>query len=491
MEKKLRSSDFEKMKHNYLFYAFSAVFLTILMLFISQGTSPVYPHNFSYDSAFFRFIGKEILKGKVPYSDIWDHKGPVLYYLQALGALGGTTNKGTNILFLMQLISVFVSAYFMFRIYVIFAEGSRSLPKFTLFLVCVSAIFSITIESGNLSEEWCLPLTCGSFFLLAEYNVRSRTDPKHPPLFAFLHGVNIALMVMIRANNAIPVCAGLFAAGIYLIMKRQYKNIAVNVLSGLSGILIIILPVFGWFYYRKALGEMIYAVFQFNFEYTGSRTYITFRGKEFITRYLPAAAAITIFLLYFIRKRAFDLSDGITAAILAGGIWMITNNNVYLHYFTTFLPVLFLVLNRCSARIAKAEILILLCCISWFGWLNIQRAPDLLSLHRQQQMFKAAEKIPPEERNSVIAVNMPPEIYLNYDLEPVSRFCAYQHIHLNYSPGFKAEFLETLRETPPLWILAFCSGETNIPEVQELINSRYQYRFDESDICYYHLLEMN
>ncbi len=491
MDKKLRSFISKKYIHNILFYTFSLFFLMILMLFISQGTSPIYPHNFSYDSAFFRFIGKEILRGKVPYADVWDHKGPVLYFLQALGALGGTTNKGTNILFLMQLISVCVSTFFMFRIYGIFEEGSRSLTKFTLFLACVSAVFSITIESGNLSEEWCLPFTCCSFFLLSKYAVRSKSDPKHPPLFAFLHGMNVALMVMIRANNAIPVCAGVFVTGIYLIVKKQYKNIAENILAGLSGMLIVILPVFVWFYSRGAFSEMIYAVFQFNFDYTGTRTFVMFRGTDFIIRYLPAAAAVIIFLLYLFRKKSYDLSDGITAAVLISGTWMIISSNAYLHYFTTYLPVLFFVLNRCSVRITKAEILILLCVILWFGWLNIQRAQDLLSLHRQQPMFTAAEKIPAEERDSVIAVNMPPEIYLNYDLEPVSRFCAYQHIHLNYSPRFKAEFLDTLRETPPLWILAFCSGETNIPEVQDLIDTRYQYRFDQSDVCYYHLIDMN
>ena len=77
------------------------------------------------------------------------------------------------------------------------------------------------------------------------------------------------------------------------------------------------------------------------------------------------------------------------------------------------------------------------------------------------------------------------EIYLNYGLTPVSRFCAYQHVHFAIDPDMKVEFLDTLSEKKPQWILAFCSGETKIPEVQSLIEIQYQYKFDQSDFYSY------
>ena len=468
-------------------YIFVFIILLLLLLVSSLGTSPVYPHNFSYDSAFFRFIGKEILTNKIPYKDIWDHKGPILYYLQALGAICGTTNKGMNILFLMQVVSAFLSTHFMYKVFCLFENKNKSNIKFIFYLVCICAVFSITIESGNLSEEWCLPITCCNFYLFAAFAMDSKTDCKHPRKFAFLHGICIGLTSMIRANNALPVFAGILIIGIFLLVKKEYKNILENILFGLLGISCIYFPVFLWFYFHGALEDMVYAVFQFNIEYSKTRTFILFTGEPMITRYLPIFVSANIYILFLLKKRSFLFIDGITTAVLLTGIWMTISTNIYLHYFTTFLPVLFFIMIRCSRKFGKAEASLLICLLLWFGWKNIQRVPDLLSLHRQQQMFTAAEKIPYEERSSVIAINMPPEIYLNYDLEPVSRFCAYQHIHLNYSPEFKTEFIDTLQHNPPLWILAFCSGETNIPEVQKIIDSNYTYRFDQSDICYYHL----
>jgi hypothetical protein len=179
----------------------------------------------------------------------------------------------------------------------------------------------------------------------------------------------------------------------------------------------------------------------------------------------------------------------IISAVLAVSIWMLTESNAYLHYFTVFLPVLFLILIHCSERMRGFELLIMLILCGWYGWQNIQRIPDLISMHRQPPMFTAAMQIPEEERTSVIAVNMPPEIYLNYGLEPVSRFCNNQHVHFSIDPSLKEEFLTTLKEKKPLWILAFCDGETKIPEVQELIDHSYQHHFDQSDICYYRLKE--
>lgn len=467
------------------FYLSLLILLTGVMLVCSVGTSPLYPHNFSYDSALFRFFGKEILKGKTPYLDIWDHKGPVLYFIQAVGALGGCTNKGTNVLFLMQLLSMYLSFFFLFKTYLLLTAEKSSLWKFTAITICSLSVLGLTIESGNLSEEWCLPMTCCSFYLIAAYAQQSAKSHEHPPIHSFIHGIGLGMMTMIRPNNALPVCAGLFVIGLDLIFNKMWKNILKNVLTGLLGICCIWLPVILWFYARGALNEMIYAAFTFNLNYSAYRAHTHYTGTAFITRYLPILLSALSLAVFWLKKRTFQLFDGIMAAILTISAWMLLTTNVYLHYFTIFIPVLFLVFACCSNRYNFPGTIILLILCVWFGWQHLQRIPDLISLHRQPPMFTETEKIPVGERNAVIAVNMPPELYLNYGLEPVSRFCAYQHVHFGTAPELKLEFLDTLEQNPPNWILAFCSGETHIPEVQELIDRDYIYRFDQSDICYY------
>ena len=57
----------------------------------------LYPGNHLHptgDSAAFVFIGKQMLKGKVPYLDYFDHKGPLLYLIEYAGLMisRGSTN---------------------------------------------------------------------------------------------------------------------------------------------------------------------------------------------------------------------------------------------------------------------------------------------------------------------------------------------------------------------------------------------------------------
>ncbi len=41
------------------------------------------------DAGVFLYIGDRILNGGIPYLDVWDHKPPVIYFINAFGLLVG------------------------------------------------------------------------------------------------------------------------------------------------------------------------------------------------------------------------------------------------------------------------------------------------------------------------------------------------------------------------------------------------------------------
>lgn len=55
---------------------------------MAPGTSPAIPQTM-YDVGIFRTIGKCWADGGVPYVDIFDQKGPILYMIYAFAALIG------------------------------------------------------------------------------------------------------------------------------------------------------------------------------------------------------------------------------------------------------------------------------------------------------------------------------------------------------------------------------------------------------------------
>ena len=55
---------------------------TIIALYPSNPNNMTLP---SRDSGVFLYIGWRFLNGDIPYRDVWDHKPPLIYFVDALG----------------------------------------------------------------------------------------------------------------------------------------------------------------------------------------------------------------------------------------------------------------------------------------------------------------------------------------------------------------------------------------------------------------------
>ena len=153
-------------KHDRLWIYEIVIFLLCagIMLLFSSTTSPFYPNNYGVDSAFFRFVGLMIRRGKTLYTEIWDNKGPVLFFLQAIGTLKGTKNSSVTLTFLMQILNLFLTILFLFRAKSAIISGKK-ISAFTILpIICGLTVFCLLMEGGNLSEEWSMPLIACSLY---------------------------------------------------------------------------------------------------------------------------------------------------------------------------------------------------------------------------------------------------------------------------------------------------------------------------------------
>ena len=80
----------------------SAAVSAVFLLFASPYTTPLNRY-YGYDSAFFLLIGKGIRHGMLPYLDLYDQKGPMIFYINALGYLLTDSRLGV---FLLQVVFV-------------------------------------------------------------------------------------------------------------------------------------------------------------------------------------------------------------------------------------------------------------------------------------------------------------------------------------------------------------------------------------------------
>lgn len=68
---------------------FIYLFLALLALLVEISFIQTYYNLPDTDSGVFLYFGQQIIQGDIPYRDMWDHKGPVIYYINAIGVLIG------------------------------------------------------------------------------------------------------------------------------------------------------------------------------------------------------------------------------------------------------------------------------------------------------------------------------------------------------------------------------------------------------------------
>ncbi len=242
---------------------FNAAQLLLLLAIVLAVLLPYCPAWYTFpgrDSGVFLYTGWRILHGAVPYLQVWDHKPPVIYYLNALGlALNPDSTWGV---WLVEIVSLWVSAALAYsllkRLYGIFPA------IFCSFLWPLTAFY--LLAGGNLTNEYALPFQ----FALLWFFQRAESRPKYG-WNGIAIGALTALLFFTR-QNAVGIAV---AIGLYLLVSRlwhrQFRQLFADSLSiligGLTGTALIV----GYFAFKAALPAFWDIAFVYNFLYSEER----------------------------------------------------------------------------------------------------------------------------------------------------------------------------------------------------------------------------
>ena len=142
------------MKKNLLSRYFPLIFIPISFIFTllySWSISPLFLGD-GIDSSIFKTIGLGMTQGKLPYVDLFDHKGGLFFMIQALGFAIAPGRWGQ---FLVQVL--FMSA----TLIILFKTAELFLKQCHAFLATLAALmlYILFMESGNQCETYMLPFT--------------------------------------------------------------------------------------------------------------------------------------------------------------------------------------------------------------------------------------------------------------------------------------------------------------------------------------------
>lgn len=426
----------------------------LFVLFFSCTTSPFYEHYpfwFHGDSGIFQEMGVCILQGGTPYVDLFDHKGPILWFLQALG-IWISPNWGLMALQSFFLFATLILWYKTIRLYIE--------KKWVIILILGLGIFFLMCfyMRGNLCEEWSLPFISWPIYI---YSKRHKKSSILSISDSFIVGLCVGILALIRMNNMAPFLGFVLWFYIIQIKESKWKQLIHSSLAMIVGVIVIFIPCILYYYCKASwygVEEMLFGTFGFNFNYISDHK--DWGIVQWIQYNIPIAGLLLITCLCITKNYS-----GITIPTIISFIitYLTFGNRMFYHYIMIFIPLSIVTLCLLFKSYSKIGFIILGVVIIQGGIVGYN-AIDCLA-HRllgnpvntelNDGFHRFVNSIHTEERKSIYNKglnHMGPGLFADENIIQCNRFIYKQHYEL--SPRLrKYQESHDIKYLKPVWVL--------------------------------------
>ncbi len=241
------------MKKRKLFYC---LLISILFLIICTKTSPLYKINDWYDANAFFTVGKSMFHGKVPYLELFEQKGPLLYLIYGLASII-SYNSFIGV-FLIEIIFMTISFYYISKIIEFYLP-----KKMSYLLIPILAMLILSSRSfthGGSCEELTFPFLIMTIYYFINYLKNNILTNKQILLIGILAGFTFWIKYTLLGFQ--------FGFWIVILIKelkqKEGKDLLQKIGYFLLGILITTVPWIIYFGMNKGLKSLIDTYFLFN-----------------------------------------------------------------------------------------------------------------------------------------------------------------------------------------------------------------------------------
>ena len=243
-------------KHSYLLFCFFAA--AVYLLFCSKS-SPLYPMNDWVDVNCFFTMGKSLLAGLVPYRDLYEQKGPVLYFIYAVIALL-SPNSFLGV-WVLEVITYGLFLYFSGLIARLYLGDTMLIWLMAAILGGLTAI-TRAFAHGASVEEMCLFMSAYGLYVvllaIRENRVLSFRE-------AFLCGIWSGILLWIKYTMlGLYLGVAIFILIWYPVWGRHWRELLKTIGAFFAGIGVISAVVFLYFLCTGTLGDLFTVYFYNN-----------------------------------------------------------------------------------------------------------------------------------------------------------------------------------------------------------------------------------
>lgn len=307
-----------------------------LVIFVFYLRSPIMWDMPGRDSGVFLYNASQLLEGKVLYRDLWDHKPPLIYYLNAVGLL--FTGGSLWGVWLVQVAFVLGAALVGFSLLKQVFGTRPAIVGSVAWIVSLQFL----LDSGNYTEQYVPLFQFAALYLYWQINKLAKFSWREYSI-----GLTLGMTVLLRPN-----ALGIWLAiGLSLLIFgwSNWRLLFLRLLLIAGGCLSVIGVVATYFASQSALDDFVEQVIYYNLIYSRG---LPFRQKLDSLVYglqtlsasglvMLSLAAITVGIFYVLGKN----DRLIKRLVLVAGVSLVLELGLasfsgykYGHYFISLLP---------------------------------------------------------------------------------------------------------------------------------------------------------
>lgn len=334
---------------------FIIIATTITSALYAKSTSIFHPYYYSYDGTIFMHIGQAIKNGSVPYRDIYDIKGPMLWLIEYIGQIIHDGRLGIYLLEILNLNAIAIISYIAARYYLTELQSAISTAIAIAFIIA-------TCRLEHTVEEFTYLYSVAAVCITLK-NIKMEKGFCNKRTF-FMYGLLAMGAMLIRVIDCVIVGSCIIYAGIVTYRQYGIKNLLVNYGFALIGAILFVLPFVVYFAINNAMKDWLDAAVLFSFRYS------EFNKKPLKKSFLAILLLPMIMSLYSILKGNKGLPVLKFIASCICGILYIAVGTTYNHYMTIAVPCIFVSVIQFIIEIKKNRLFINLIFLALFFYSN-------------------------------------------------------------------------------------------------------------------------
>ena len=452
-----------------------------------------------------------MLNGYIPYRDFYDLKGPYFFFIPALGQPIGKGHVG---IFILQVISLFITLILLYKTGRLYISGRKTIGVIIFFLLAHISM----LWGGNCLEEFTLPLNLlviYSHLIIFHDRYNTRTEPVRdtPDITALIAGICFTVTTFSKITAGAPIIGIIIGAVILLLMNRQFKELGFYILYFIFGAMLALFPLLIYYGHYGAVLRMLYCTFVFGFKRSSDLSNAF--SPELEVKLAGVLFSIVFLLVHGPLNTLFkktddtntDIDKDIFILLLPASVitYIVLHlGDGFIYYFITGMPCLLTALilfvkiydPLILFKNVRQSICWMLLFVFAFHYAKESVNTVETFIHRPDNEFQEnyynnsvnmGSLIPEFDRNSVFSFDIDMQWYEINDIIPCNRYVVNLQYFIALEPSIEDELIRFLYETPPKWIITSNTLQDYLPTMDAIVKEKYDCLY-QTDVGLVYLL---